>query len=68
MLPDGSKAFVACTASHQVAVIDLKNRRLLTLLRVGGTPVSLVLKPDGGELFVFNFEADTISAINTDVE
>ena len=32
---------------------------------MGGTPVSLLLKPDGGELFVCNFEADTISAINT---
>jgi len=47
---------VACTASHQVAAIDLKNKLLLALLRVGGTPVSLMLKPDGGELFVCNFE------------
>jgi DNA-binding beta-propeller fold protein YncE len=37
----------------------------LALLDVGATPVSLALKPDGGELFVSNFGADTISEIVT---
>jgi YVTN family beta-propeller protein len=39
--------------------------RLLTLLDVGKTPVHLALKPDGGEIFVSNFDADTISEIAT---
>lgn len=39
--------------------------RLLTLLDVGTTPVQLALKPDGGEIFVSNFGADTISEIAT---
>src|SRR6185437_6390659 len=39
--------------------------RLLALLDVGKTPVHLALKPDGGELFVSNFGADTISEIVT---
>jgi YVTN family beta-propeller protein len=38
---------------------------VLALLKVGGTPVSLALKPDGGEVFVCNYNAHTISAINT---
>jgi DNA-binding beta-propeller fold protein YncE len=39
--------------------------RLLTLLDVGKTPVHLALKPDGGEIFVSNFDAATISEIAT---
>ena len=33
------------------------NDKLLALLDVGKSPVSLALKPDGGELAAFNFEA-----------
>jgi YVTN family beta-propeller protein len=39
--------------------------RLLTLLDVGQTPVSLALKPDGGEAFTSNFDSDSISEIGT---
>jgi len=39
--------------------------RVLALLDVGATPVHLALKPDGGEIFVSNFGADTISEIAT---
>src|SRR5205823_14332681 len=65
ILPDSSKAFVACSGSAQVASIDLKSGKLLTLLDVGKTPVSLTLKPDGGELVVCNFDSDSISIIET---
>lgn len=93
ILPESSKAFVACSGSSQVAVIGLSsptgeispqqrsafqpksNRRfgnersafgpdrLLALLDVGAAPVQLALKPDGGEIFVSNFDSDTISEI-----
>ena len=39
ILPDSSKAFVACAGSAQVASIDLKTDKLLALLDVGKTPV-----------------------------
>jgi DNA-binding beta-propeller fold protein YncE len=39
--------------------------RLITFLDVGQTPVHLALKPDGGEIFVSNFDSDTISEIAT---
>jgi YVTN family beta-propeller protein len=70
ILPDSSKAFVACTGSSQVAAIALKNLneasdRLLALLDVGRTPVGLSLKPDGGELMVCDFDSDSISIIET---
>jgi YVTN family beta-propeller protein len=79
ILPDSSKAFVACSGGHQVMAIGLAEHpsprhperltlpdRELALLDVGQTPVHLALKPDGGEIFVSNFNSDTISEIATD--
>jgi YVTN family beta-propeller protein len=38
---------------------------LLALLDVGKTPLHLALKPDGGEIFVSNFDSNTVSEIIT---
>lgn len=80
ILPDSSKAFIACSAGHQVMVVSLAAApgswaarqdpaatadHLLTMLDVGRTPVHLALKPDGGEIFVSNFDSDSISEIDT---
>jgi YVTN family beta-propeller protein len=79
ILPDSSKAFVACSAGHQVMVLALarkptanssvteleKSDHLLDLLDVGQSPVNLAMKPDGGEIFVSNFDSNTISEIAT---
>jgi YVTN family beta-propeller protein len=80
ILPDSSKAFVACSGGHQVMAINLAaapdswaakqdssltTDHILTLLDVGLTPVHLAMKPDGGEIFVSNFGSDSISEIAT---
>ncbi len=75
ILPDSSKAFVACSGSHQVMTIGLARPKselpeehtdhLLDFLDVGPQPIHLALKPDGGEIFVSNFGSDTISEIAT---
>lgn len=80
ILPDSSKVFVACSSGHQVMAISLAaapgswaakqdpslmTDHLLTLLDVGKTPVHLTMKPDGGEIFVSNFDSDSISEIAT---
>ncbi len=77
LLPDGSKAFIACSQGHQVLVLGLKtdpqkrslqapeSDRLLALLDVGTAPVRLAVKPDGGEIFVVNQGANSISEIAT---
>jgi YVTN family beta-propeller protein len=80
ILPDSSKAFVACSSGHQVMAISLAAEpgswparqnanaltdHLLTMLDVGLTPVHLAMKPDGGEIFVSNFGDDSISEIST---
>jgi YVTN family beta-propeller protein len=75
ILPDSSKAFIACSGGHQVMAVGLARPaspddsehadRLLTFLDVGKTPVQLAMKPDGGEIFVSNFDSDSISEIAT---
>ncbi|MHB1021932.1 MAG: lactonase family protein [Acidobacteriaceae bacterium] len=80
ILPDSSKTFVACSAGHQVMAIALAaapdsyearqsaaplEDHLLALLDVGKTPIHLALKPDGGEIFVSNFDSGSISEIAT---
>lgn len=75
ILPDSSKVFIACSGGHQVMSIGLARPesnteqehtdRLLALLDVGQTPVHLALKPDGGEIFVENFDSDSVSEIAT---
>src|SRR3954454_17544886 len=57
VLPDSSKAFVACSGGHQVMSIALARAdahpptpdRLEAVLDVGRAPVQLALKPDGRE-------------------
>jgi YVTN family beta-propeller protein len=76
----GSKAFVACSGGHQVMVVWLaaapdswrgkqdpssQHDHMLCLLDVGKTPMHLVMKPDGGEVFSTNFDSDSISEIST---
>ncbi len=80
ILPNSSKAFVACSGSHHIMAIglaaaaasraarhnsSLQTDRFLSLLDVGETPVHLALKPDGGEIFVSNFSSDSVSEIAT---
>ncbi len=76
ILPDSSKAFVACSAGHQLMAIALadskfnpgKPDRMESLLDVGRAPVHLALKPDGGELFVSNSLSDSISEVVTSTD
>jgi YVTN family beta-propeller protein len=81
ILPDSSKAFVACSGGHQVMAIALANAkaslaqpgrpqidRLESLLDVGHGPVQLAIKPDGGELFVSNSLSNSISEVVTSTD
>ena len=78
ILPDSSKAFVACSTGHQIMAIALAKAAdassparadaLEALLDVGHAPVNLALKPDGGELFVSNFDSDSISEVVTSTD
>lgn len=76
----GAKAFVACSATHQIMVVwlaaspgswrgkqdpFLQQDRMLCLLDVGNTPTHIAVKPDGSEVFTTNFGSDSISEIST---
>ncbi|HVA63576.1 MAG TPA: YncE family protein [Terriglobales bacterium] len=61
-LPFGHKAYVLC--GDTVAVVDTATGELLCYLPVGPGAQRLLLKPDGGELYVSN-ASGTVSAINT---
>jgi YVTN family beta-propeller protein len=75
ILPDSSKAFVACSAGHQVMAIALARQdnaspshawlpdRLEAMMDVGRAPVDLALKPDGGEIFASNSLSNSVSEI-----
>lgn len=75
--PDSSKAFVACSAGHQILSLSLQRQpskpdqpaahpdRIEALLDVGRGPQQLALKPDGGELFSMNALADSVSEVIT---
>ena len=73
ILPDSTKAFVACAGGHQVMAVALAHSpihpdqpdRLESLMDVGRAPLQLALKPDGGELFVSNSLSDSISEVVT---
>ena len=80
ILPDSSRAFIACSSGHQVMAVSLaaapgswsakkdpslSSDHMLALLDVGTTPVHLAMKPDGGEIFVSNYGSDTVSEIAT---
>ena len=80
ILSDSSKAFIACSGSHQVMAVwlaaaadswrgkqdaSLQQDHMLALLDVGKTPTHLALKPDGGEIFSTNFEANSVSEMST---
>jgi YVTN family beta-propeller protein len=80
ILPDSSKVFIACSDGHQVMAVgiaaapgswaakqnpSLTSDHMLTLLDVGRTPIHLAMKPDGGEIFVSNYDSDSVSEIDT---
>lgn len=80
ILPNSSKAFIACSGSNRVMALwlgaapdswrgkqdaSLQRDQMLALLDVGRTPTHLALKPDGGEVFSTNFDSDSISEIST---
>ncbi len=78
ILPDSSKAFVACSHGHQIMAVqlawqadphlgrtDTRTDALEALLNVGQAPGWLALKPDGGELFVSNTGSNSISEVVT---
>lgn len=64
-LPYGSQVFAL--GPDQVAALDWRRGGLLCDLPVGSHPQAMVLKPDGGELYVSN-AGGTVSVIDTSTD
>jgi YVTN family beta-propeller protein len=58
-------AFVLSRTEHRLSVVDLRRNVLVTNLELDGNPSDLLLKPDGGELYVISPEAHGLQVINT---
>ena len=77
ILPDSSKAFVSASADGapgacdgsacggRVSVVDLRRRVLLANVPLAGEASDLVLKPDGGELYVPSPGSNSLTILNT---
>jgi YVTN family beta-propeller protein len=65
ILRDHSIAFIRSSTQKRLSVIDLEKGQLLTNLEMAGIPSQMILKPDGGELYVLSPESHGLQAINT---
>ena len=65
---DGQTAIFTCEFSGSLARIDVKNRKLLGLLRLrqGGMPQDIRISPDGKIFYVANMMTDGVSLIDAD--
>lgn len=61
---DRNRAFVANIGSGSVTVIDLASQKKVKDLETGAGAEGIAMSPAGGELWVTNREADTISVID----
>src|SRR5258708_31013131 len=52
-------------SEKRLSVVDLRSGLLLTNLELAGIPSQMILKPDGGELYVLSPESHGLQAINT---
>jgi YVTN family beta-propeller protein len=72
MLPDGSKTYVANTASGTVSVIMRTGRGKLNKpglhIVVGAEPYGLALTPNGTRLYVSNARSNSLSVIDTSID
>ncbi len=62
--PDGAELWVACEASHEVVVIDVRMRQRVATIAVGHQPEDVTFSPDSARAYVSHRLDDTVSAID----
>jgi YVTN family beta-propeller protein len=62
--PSGTELYVACEASHEVIVVDLRKRQAVAVIAVGHQPEDVTFSPDGLRAYVSHRLDDSISAID----
>ena len=62
---DSKFAFVTCSASNEVRVIDLTSLNVVDSIKVGQRPLILDMTPDGNYIYVANRNSNSVSVIRT---
>jgi len=60
---DSRFAFVTCSASNEVRVIDLTSLKVVDSIKVGLRPLILDMTPDGNYIYVANRNSNSVSVI-----
>ncbi len=63
--PGSTEAYVTCSGSDTVIVVDAAARKKVAEIAVGGWPEDVAFSPDGRRAFVSNLFDDTLSVIDT---
>ena len=63
--PDGTKVYVANSASNTVSVIHRPGNTVVATIPVGNFPQGVAITPDGTQAYVTNYGDNTVSVINT---
>jgi len=58
--PDGSRAYVSNWVSEDLSVIDTATRKLISRVKLGGTPRGLAASSDGRYLYIARFTGGSI--------
>jgi YVTN family beta-propeller protein len=63
--PDGKRAYTANVGPGTVSVVDLENRKLITVIRVAGHVQRISISPDGKRVFTHDQGAPRIAVLDT---
>ncbi|MBM3457684.1 MAG: hypothetical protein FJX77_04030 [Armatimonadetes bacterium] len=63
--PNGTNAYVACSASNTVAKVSIASGRRTANIQVGAEPMGVVVSPNGSRLYVANAASNSISVFET---
>lgn len=63
--PDHRSAWITCTDTSNVSVVDLKTRNVRTL-PTGPRPQGIVFSPDGKRAYVANSDGETVTVVDVD--
>jgi YVTN family beta-propeller protein len=65
ILPDGSKAFIGSATDDLLSVVNVRIPALIVNISLGGVAADLVMKQDGGELYIPSPDAHGLLFVNT---
>jgi YVTN family beta-propeller protein len=63
--PDGERAYTANVGAGSVSVLDLKKRKLVTVIQVAKTIQRISISPDGSQVFTQDRDAPRVAVIDT---